>query len=304
MQGRVPLPEHVGAAFTEVAQGSRLLWHTFHNSGDPSIGSNFAQANELYPFEKVSDRARHYVAAAFEHLLMWADFAAPFKFHVEQSTTFTMRPTYVLARASLESAAQAVWLLDTRDPVECVRRHLRLIRWDLEEHRKSRPDEAGKAEVRARDAALLSRVAAVFPEEELRPPQGYLWVIQQACQPPDLEVDKAEAEKYWRMASGAAHGMYWTNLELNNIDVGEEYEPGHFRTTMLPDPDAMVRMLNISFKVTQYAALKYLGYAGVDIASRLSLARRWLAEEITLRPGTDPEVRRQLAGDAAPLGEA
>ncbi len=94
----------------------------------PVEGSNFVRANDLYPFEKVSDRARHYVDAAFEHTLMWADHVAPFKFHPDQTVSFTLRPTYTLARAALESAAQVVWLLSTRDPLECIRRHLRLIR--------------------------------------------------------------------------------------------------------------------------------------------------------------------------------
>lgn len=31
-----------------------------------------------------------------------------------------MGPTHALARAALESAAQAVWLMDTSDPLECV----------------------------------------------------------------------------------------------------------------------------------------------------------------------------------------
>jgi hypothetical protein len=42
--------------------------------------------------EKVSDRARHYVTAALRHMLMWADYAAPFKFHPEQAVT--LRPSY------------------------------------------------------------------------------------------------------------------------------------------------------------------------------------------------------------------
>lgn len=152
---------------------------------DPLTGSNFAQVNDLYPFEKVSDRARHYVSAALEHLIMWADFAAPFRFHPEQTTTFTMRPTYALARAALESAAQAVWLMDTTDPSECVRRHLRLIRWDLAEHRKSRMDVEGKDRVRRRDTELIERVVNVFTEDEIQPPRNYLDVIRWACRPDD-----------------------------------------------------------------------------------------------------------------------
>ncbi|MHA7127933.1 hypothetical protein ACRTEC_16305 [Janibacter indicus] len=294
---RVPVPADVSQAFTEVAQGARLSWRMMVCCDpDPAPGSNFARVNELYPFEKVSDRAHHYVSAALEHLVMWADFAAPFKFHPEQATTFTMRPTNALARAALESASQAVWIMDTSDPTECLRRHLSLIRWDLEEHRKSHLDAEGKSRVRAREVELLERVSMNFAPEEVRAPQGYLWVIQQACRPADLDLDGAEAERLWRAASGAAHGMYWTKLDLADSHVGEEYEPGHFRAFTVPNPQAMVEVLRASEAMVTYAVLKYLQFSGADIDSLMAAARRWLAQQITLKPGADPDTRDRLAG--------
>lgn len=292
----IALP-HATQAFTEIAQGTRLFGHMFSSCGDPAPGSNFAQVNELYPFEKVSDRARHYVSAALEHLTMWADFAAPFKFHPDQTTTFTMRPTMALARAALESAAQAVWLMDTRDPVDCVQRHLRLIRWDLDEHRKSHLDPEGKERVKRRDAQLVERVAGAFKADQIRPPNGYLWVIQQACRATDLDLEATQVERLWRAMSGAAHGMYWTNLELTNVEVGEEYEPGHFRSFTLPDPNAMVEALEAGYRMTQYGALKFLFHAGADIEAMYGPARAWLAENIPLKPTADPEMRQRLAGE-------
>jgi hypothetical protein len=294
MDNRVPVPPDASAAFTEVAQGARLMGHMFRSWGDPAPGSNFVQVNDLYPFEKVSDRAHHYVSAALEHLTMWADYAAPLKFHPDAVTVFTMRPAYALARAALESAAQAVWLMDTPDPVECVKRHLRLIRWDLQEHRKSKLDADGKQRVRDRDAQLLDRVRQVFTEDEIPPPPSYLWVIQQACRPEDLQLMGEEVERLWRAASGAAHGMYWTNLELTQVEAGEEYEPGHFRAFTLPDANAMVEALRAAHTMTQYAALKYLDYAGADIGALFGPARTWLAENMTLRPEADEETRRKL----------
>jgi hypothetical protein len=51
--------------------------------GDPPPESNFALVNSLYANEKASDWHRSYLAAALEHLIVWADFAAPLKFHPE-----------------------------------------------------------------------------------------------------------------------------------------------------------------------------------------------------------------------------
>ncbi|WP_147915209.1 hypothetical protein [Ruania zhangjianzhongii] len=292
---RYPVPPEVSRAFTEISHRARFIQHMFQSVSDPAPGSNFANVDARYPFEKVSDRARHYVSSALEHLIMWADYAAPLKFHPEQTTTFTMRPAQTLARAALESGAQAVWLLDTTDPIECLRRHLSLIRWDLSEYRKSRLDAVGKARVRLLDEELVARVAPVFTEEQVRPPNGYLWVIQQACRPGDLDLDAASAERLWRAASGSAHGMYWTNLELTSIEVGEEYEPGHFRTVTTPDPQPMADVLEASSKVVTYAALKYVMYSGEDPAPRIARAREWLAERVPLKPGAAPDVRNRLA---------
>lgn len=290
---REPMPQDVSERFTEVAMGTRLSWHMVSNCGDPAQGSTFLAANELYPFEKVSDRARHYVGAALEHLLMWADHAAPLKFHPDQQVNFTMRPSYALARASLETAAQAVWLLDTRDPRECIRRHLCLIRLDLDEHRKSRSDPEEKAAIRAQDEALLERVEEAFAPKDLHPP-GYLQVVIAAASADDLDLDPANAEWLYRAASGAAHGMYWPNIALKKVEPGEQYEPGHYRTRSLPDPELMAQAIRGAFDMTSHAAGKYLMWSGVDVPALAGGARRWLAENVTLRDDHDPEVLMKL----------
>lgn len=296
-QPRSQVPPAVSRIFTEVAQETRLIAYSFYASDpDPAPSSNFDQMNRLYPFEKVSDRARHYVSAAVEHMSMWADFVAPLKFHPRQTTLINMRPVYALSRAALEAAAQAVWLMDTTDPHECLRRHLSLIRWDLEEHRKSRSDPEHKKRVNARDEELLERVAGVFTADQIKPPAGYLKVITDACRPDDLTLDGADAERVWRAMSGAAHGMYWTNLDLTIAEQGEEYEPGHFRTRTLPDPDGMAEAISAAQTVVRYAALRFLDYLGADIPVLMSRARRQLAYEITLRDGEDASVRARLAG--------
>ena len=135
---RIPLDDDSSRAWTEIAHGTRLHWRILVNVGEPGTASNFTRVHELYPYERVADRCRAFVGAALEHLMLWADIVAPFKFHPEQAAVFQQRPPYTLARAALEASAQAVWMLDTPDPLECIRRHLCLMRWDLQEHREAR----------------------------------------------------------------------------------------------------------------------------------------------------------------------
>lgn len=297
VSNQVPVPPDVSQEFTAIAHGSRLAKYMLDLCGDPVSNSNFQQVNELYPYEKVSDRARHYLNAALEHMLFWADLAAPFKFHSEQTVTFTLRPSLALARAALESSAQAVWLMDTVDPLECVRRHLSLIRWDLAAHRKSYLDQSSKDRVKQRDTQLLTRIQRVFDEEQVAPPRGYLHIIQEACKPSDLRINAEDTERLWRAMSGAAHGMYWTNLDLTQVEVGEEYEEGQYRTIAYPDPAAMVASLDTSLAMAQYGVLKYLHYAGADIAELQDTASRQLAQEVPFKPDADPDIVEKILGE-------
>lgn len=135
---RIPVDEEVSRAWVEVAQGARLSSHMLSNIGDPADDSNFSVITAMYPWEKASDWCRSYLSAALEHLKLWADYAAPLKFHPQHEVTHSFRPAYTLARAALEASSQAVWMTASTSPRECAVRHLSLIRWDFEEHRKMR----------------------------------------------------------------------------------------------------------------------------------------------------------------------
>jgi hypothetical protein len=96
---RVRVPEVDSRSFTEIAIGIRTSWHIFSNTGAPTATSNFSQTHTIYPYEPLAGRAAGYVQAALEHLIMFADWVAPLKFHPEQETNFSLRPAYTLGRA-------------------------------------------------------------------------------------------------------------------------------------------------------------------------------------------------------------
>lgn len=294
MDNRVLIDQQSSTAWTEVAIGSRIISTLLDLVGDPEPGSNFAWADSQYPFEKVSDRARAYLKAALEHLIFFADYAAPLKFHPDQAAMFTLRPTYTIARAALEAAVQSVWLVDVRDPRECIRRHLALIRWDLQEHRKSKIEPSAKAEVQKRENELINRVSAEFNPEEIRPPNGYLQVIREAVSAESIALSPDDAERLWRAASGVAHGKYWPTLDLQRVEVREEYEPGHFRTFQVPDTSGMTEMLRASFNVAQYGVIRYADYAGADIPALSAIAQERVFASLPLRNDITPEEIEHL----------
>jgi hypothetical protein len=253
--------------------------------------------SEFYPFERVADRARAYLTAGVEHLIFWADVQVPLNFHPDHAVEVTLRPSYTVARAALESAAQAVWLMNTTDPLECIRRHICLMRWDLAELRKSRLDTAGKAEATALEKDLVQRVSEVFNEEEVRRPNNYLDVIRRACAADGLDLAPDDAERIWRAASGAAHGKYWPTVELQRTIPVAGPESGERRSVLVPNVDGITEVLRAAHDMTQLGVLRYLDYSGVDIQNSLLNAQAWYSEVIPLKQGVDREMLRRRWSD-------
>ena len=291
MDNRIPVDEEVSRAWVAVAHGARTTNRMLDRLGEPAPDSIFAQVNALYPYEKASDWHRSYLAAALEHLMVWADIEAPLKFHPEQVVTHYFRPIYTLARAAMEASSQAVWMTGGKTAQECARRHLCLIRWDYEEHRKSLSDNKRKGRINEMDKSLLRRASDAFSEEELRPPSHYT-VLRAAAAVMDLNPD--QFERVWRAASGSAHGKVWPSLALQHVVPISEYEPGHLRALRVPDPDKITEVLELAGKMTMYGVLRHADFVKADISALIEEATRWLASVVPFREDADPDVVARL----------
>lgn len=279
-------------AWSMAALGARMYNLALEGIPDPAPGSNLWQVNSIYPYEKASDWCRSYISAALEHTLYWADVAMPLSFASDHVVRHTLRPVFTLSRAAIESAAQAVWLLCAPDPVECARRHLSLIRWDYDEHRKSAVgDDALRRRVTEAEERLLERTTSVFEDSQTKKP-SLLAVIREAAAA--VEMDPDRAERIWRASSGVAHGKAWPSNALQSVYPLSEYEPGHFRTLKVPDPDRMTEVLQAADKLTSFAVLQYAAFSGADLDSLLEEARLALVEKIPVRPDVDPDLVARL----------
>lgn len=274
-----------------IAQEARMAHRVLHGVGDARRGSNFAQIDSVYPYEKASDWHRAYLTAALEHLIVWADIVAPFKFHPEHEVTHTFRPAYTLARAALEAASQAVWMSGGGSARECARRHLSLIRWDYEELRKSTGEAAGKKRIRDLDLDLIERLTGTFVEDELKQPTHFS-VLEATASAIGMVPDRLT--HLWRAASGAAHGKAWPAMSLQHVIPLEEYEPGQFRTLRIADTDGMTEVLQTASSMTTYGALRHADFCGADIAALLEDARLWLVSVTPFREDADPDVMDRL----------
>lgn len=239
--------------------------------------------------EPIERWTRSYLDASLEHLVMWADFVAPLNLHPDAVVHHSGRPAQTLARAALESASQAVWVLAAKTAREMARRHVTLVLHDWDEQRKAALDADTKASLQAKrkDTLALLQVA----EDEFRAPT-YLALVTNAAaevrtQLPNSELaDPAQVERLWRASAGSAHGKMWPSLELS---ISHEVEG---RTYTYPDATAMTSMLALADRVTAYGVFRFIDRAGhePELAARLTeTAARWYAR-IPKVPGAPEQL--------------
>jgi hypothetical protein len=225
---------------------------------DAKAGSDLAQADQFYEWEKATIWIRNYLCAGAEHLGMWADFTAPYKLHPEATNDVKPRPTLLLARAGLEAVAHALWLLEVPSPLECAQRHVRLMHRDFNLHRNALV--AGGMEtthIDKRISDLEMRCAAMpIPTAPKDKPPGYEKLVRAAAVA--TGNDENRWGYLWNAASGAAHGQNWFGIEAFELMGSEEYEPGFFRTTAYPDVQMITESLDAACSTLEHGTLKWL----------------------------------------------
>jgi hypothetical protein len=247
------------AQCTYVARGCAL---TLERAVDPKAGSALAQADAFYEWEKASIWVRNYLCAAAEHLCLWADFTAPYKLHPEATNEVRPRPSLLLARAGLEAAAHALWLVEVPAPLECAQRHIRLMHRDFTLHRAALIAGAlDTAHIDKRIEDLGSRCTSLaIPTTPKDKPPGYEKLVRNAANV--TQHDENRWSYLWNAASGAAHGQNWFGIEAFDLVTLNEYEPGYFRTIALPDVDLITDTLDAACSTLQWGTLRWLTLGG------------------------------------------
>jgi hypothetical protein len=254
-----------------VGQSARLLTDILSQVGEPIEGSNFESINDYYPPERSSDWCREFLGAGLEHMVLWADHVAPLRFHEEAVVTHTFRPVQTLSRAAIESAAQAVWVMDGGTARECARRHICLLLDDLDEQRKAATGDERKERLKRSRQIILDRLSPAVEEKDFGQFPGYMNVVKKAAATLAVKgsadadlVDPAVVERLWRASAGSAHGKRWPSLELQVVDPGREISPGQFEAYRAPDPVAITRILNLANSILTYGVLRFADFSGYE----------------------------------------
>jgi hypothetical protein len=126
-----PVPQDDVVRWASAAHTSRLASYMLSQVPDPLAGTPLAADDRAYRWEKCSAWTWSSLVAATDHLVVWANIVAPQTVSDGLVVANPRRAYYTLARAGLESAAQAVCVLDQGASAERVYRHLRLLYHDL-----------------------------------------------------------------------------------------------------------------------------------------------------------------------------
>lgn len=78
----------------QVALSARVMQQTLRLIPATRAGAPLDVLRRLLPQEPADLWCRGFLEAALEHLLMWADYATPLKYHPEASVEFTLRPAW------------------------------------------------------------------------------------------------------------------------------------------------------------------------------------------------------------------
>lgn len=305
--GRIAVDREQARPWVEVAQSARVLRDLLTETPAAVAGSPFRTIDDDLP-ESCEIWCRSYLSSALEHLGLWADHVAPLTFRPDAVVHHEARPVQTLARAALESASQAVWVMASRDPSELLRRHLSLVLADWEEQRKAEVEPQRKADLKQQRLDLLKILEAHGVKTS---DPSYLTLVTAAAdevrsKAPMTDLgDPARVERLWRASAGSAHGKMWPSVELR---VSVELDGQRFS---FPDADAMSAILVLANKVTQYGVFRFIDYAGHEpqLAERLTATtRRWYAripkvagaperlEDVPGYPGPTPDSTNPSQG--------
>ena len=259
----------------------RLVDLLLANACDPKPGSPLAVDDAGYRWEKLSEWTLGSLKASRDHLLLWANIVTPLEVADDAAVENPARPYFTVARAALESASQAMWVLAPSESAERVARHLRLLSGDLAEQEKalrSSGDVDGAAAASERRASIPGRSGV----ESVPAPPSFLSMVRAAAT--DLGQNPDDAEFLWRLCSSATHGKNWFMPQSHIGVVGPEYEPGYFRALWVPSAKEVGDAMGMAATFSVAATTVYLAGLGVDVAASRDSAIERLRELVPKRP--------------------
>lgn len=222
---------------------------------EPAPGSELADDDQHLPGFPGSSLMRIGLDTAIEHLhglgvlFIDAQVAHP---HVPLT----------LLRASLQDAAEAVWLLAPNQQDERLLRVLRI--WyrdfgDRAEYEKIKPQQPGRKTGVDRQADMIALAKTL----RLNPGTvgGKLHTTSMIAQAADLVGRRDEAQRLWSLSSGLAHGRYWARLIGLDLVEAEPATGGYTLTVVASEAD-VVALGRVCWELVEHGERLYRRRSG------------------------------------------
>jgi len=155
--------------------------------------------------------------------------------------------------------------------MECIHRHIALMRWELHELRSGELRPGKRTETEELEKDLVHRASQMFGDQQVPAPPGYPEIIRSACAADGLALPPDDAERLWRAASEVAHDNRPT-IESRHV--------------------APVEIVGAAHDMTHAGMLRFLDYSGTDVAEAIEKARDWVGKVIRLKEGMSRDEPR------------
>ena len=291
-----PVTEADTDTWVACAMTARICDDILSSLVDPLPNSLLRADDANYPWEKQSVWLRSYLRAAADHLLVWANIVNPLKVHDDSEVVNPPRPYLTLARGAIEASAQAGWVMLGTDDKERTLRHLRLMYHDLryqeEAHRDH--DVAVAEHARRRRSEIKQRVEGVYSFGSIKHPEPkYASMIKAVAAAAGWDPD--DAILTWRAASAAAHGKSWYSDYGTTAVVGDEYEPGHYRVTRIPEAGHITHAIGLAVRLLDFGTATLARHFGANVEVLRTMALITVAESMPIAAGEEAAKSAFLA---------
>lgn len=229
----------------------------------PQPRSALALDGAGFEWDRPWEWARTYLAAAAEHLALWADYHVPYTYHEGSKVTVRYRPGLLLARAGLEASSHVAWLLSSTEREERIACHLGLARRDLGFHKKAlEVDGRDASAVERRIQTLLETGGRVLPGVSPQSPRGFAELVGHGARVTGLDANRTVY--LWNAASGAGHGQNWFASDGYDRSLRDEPEPDYRRVWLIPNLSAFSETMRCATTVLSWGARQWLEMAGEE----------------------------------------
>lgn len=292
--GGIPVADEIRSRWAELALAVRMIDIVISDVPKPDPETPFAQVDDAYPRESISQWCREGLRSAVDHLRVWADHAVPLKQYEGQVVTgYGFRWYFTLMRAAQEGAAHSLWLSRPTTVPEAMAHLVRMVRHDLGEEIKAwvamGRDTTKISERLAKHVEAAAQLTNFGNDTARLPPMVDL--IKGGAASVDLDGTLYEA--HWRTCSAAAHGKDWAIRELQIFHGDpDEWRPGQFHYAGSVDPDRFTTMLSDTVAFLSSAMIRYLQRAYAGNIDALNLSATYRAAKGTPQKDDGTRLRR------------